>query len=78
MIPAAVVRAVRRRLEPYRGHLQLKLDWLLGRGVRQLGAGEVTDAETGITSADPGRIALATTGPQRLSDHLPIHADIAI
>ena len=78
MIPAALVRAVRKRLEPYQGYLQLKLDWLLGRGVRALCSGEMTDAATGIVSAGPGRVTVATTGPQRLSDHLPIHADIAI
>lgn len=78
MVPAPVVKAVRRRLEPYHGHLQLKLDWLLGRGIRPLGGGEATDAETGTISMDPGRVPVTTTGPERLSDHLPIHADISI
>jgi len=78
MVPAALLRIIRRRLEQYRGNLQFKLDWLLGRGVRPLGSGEMTDAATGIVSAGPGRVAAATTGPERVSDHLPIHADIII
>lgn len=78
MVPAALVRAVRKRLRPCHGYLQFKLDWMLGKDVRPLGSGEVTDAATGIVSADPGRVAAPTTGPERLSDHFPIHADIAI
>ena len=78
MVPAAVLKAVRRRMERYRGHLQLKLDWLLARGIRPLGSGDVTDAETGVVSVAPGRVNTTTMGPERLSDHLPIYADISI
>jgi hypothetical protein len=78
MVPAPLARAVQKRLTPYDGYLQFKLDWLLGKNIRPLRTGEATDHMTGIVSLDPGTVSVPITGSGRLSDHLPIHADIAI
>lgn len=78
MLPTFIVRHIRRCLEPYQGHLIFKLDWLLGRGVRPLRAGEADDPGAGIASADPGCIPTERTGPNRISDHVPIFADLRL
>jgi endonuclease/exonuclease/phosphatase family metal-dependent hydrolase len=69
---------IERRLEPYEGRLDLRLDWLVGRGVRPLEPGAVEDAATGERSRGAGCIETPHWGPERVSDHVPIHADLAL
>ena len=76
LLPGFVVSYVRRCLDPYKGHLSFKLDWLLGRGVQALRAGEVMDAATGVASSSAGNVSMEHTGPARISDHIPIFADL--
>ena len=76
LLPASVLNVMRRRLEPYHGYLCFKLDWLLGKNIRALGSGEVRDADTSIASVGPGCVQVENSGPERISDHLPIYADI--
>lgn len=78
MVPAVLRNFLRRRLEPYRDGLPMKLDWFLGRDVHPLRAGEITDRSSGVSSCDPSCALTLRTGPARLSDHSPIYTDIKI
>lgn len=75
-LPDAILGAVRKRLEPYQGYFRFKLDWLLGKNVAPLRAGQKCDRESGISSVDPGCVEGINYGPDRISDHLPIYADL--
>jgi endonuclease/exonuclease/phosphatase family metal-dependent hydrolase len=75
LLPAFLNRLMRRRLAPYGGFLHLRLDWILGRGVRPLSSGELRDGPTGTAACNPGRVLLARSGAERPSDHSPIFAD---
>ncbi len=77
-IPGVLVQAVRRRLLPHQGYLHFKLDWLLGRDVRPLRSGELADPESGVRSSAPGCVNLPRIGPGRISDHVPIYADVIV
>lgn len=74
-LPSAVVHLVSKRLAAYEGYLRLKLDWFLARGLEGLRKGEAIDRDSGVPSLDPGCVSVAATGPGRISDHAPIHAD---
>jgi endonuclease/exonuclease/phosphatase family metal-dependent hydrolase len=74
--PASILNAVRKRLDPYQGYLCFKLDWLLGKNIHALSGGQKQDKDTGIVSLDPGCLKIENSGPDRISDHLPIYADI--
>jgi len=78
MLPALFSRWVQPRLLAFDGRLDLKLDWILGRNIRGLLRGEVTDPLSGVTSEDPGCVETERTGQGRLSDHSPIFADIRL
>jgi endonuclease/exonuclease/phosphatase family metal-dependent hydrolase len=78
LLPAFVVRRVLRRLSPFAGHLNLKLDWFLGRGVQPLKCGELAEAAAGVRSADPGVVATPRKGAGRISDHSPIYLDLRL
>jgi len=78
LLPRFLVRMVQNRLEPYGGELCFKLDWLLGRGVQALRAGELRDRQTGVTSRNPACVPLVRSGCARPSDHRPIYADIRL
>jgi endonuclease/exonuclease/phosphatase family metal-dependent hydrolase len=78
MLPRPLADAVRRRLTPYKGYLELKLDWLFARRVKPLRASEMLDSQTGISSRDPGCVATPATGAARISDHMPVFADVLV
>jgi len=78
MLPGPVARFVERRLKAYEGYFAFKLDWLLGRGIRGLCRGEITDSETHVVSVDPGCVQTNRVGPARMSDHSPIYADFCL
>jgi hypothetical protein len=75
-LPGWIVDIIRRRLEPYGSHLLLKLDWLFGKGVRPLKQAEARDDAAGVVSLSPGCLRADRTGPDRISDHSPIYADV--
>ena len=75
-IPPVIVELLQKRLEPYNNRLYFKLDWLLGRGVHGLRGGEIRDPGSGVVSVNPGVVHCPQHGPDRISDHLPIYADI--
>jgi len=58
------------------GYLSFKLDWLFGKNVRALGRGQMRDDLSGEFSQGPGVVSGENYGPDRISDHLPIYADI--
>jgi endonuclease/exonuclease/phosphatase family metal-dependent hydrolase len=78
LLPDFFIQFIRRRFEPFRGRLEFKLDWLLSRGVRALRSGEMLDSGSGTLSLDPACIPLERVGPNRISDHSPIFADIRL
>jgi hypothetical protein len=75
-LPDSVLRLFRGRLKPYQGCLSFKLDWLLGKNLRALSSGQKRDTLTGVLSLKPGTVRMVNSGPDRISDHLPIYADI--
>jgi endonuclease/exonuclease/phosphatase family metal-dependent hydrolase len=77
-LPGFLSRWIGRRLAPYHGALHLRLDWLLGKGVRALRKNEIKDGPSGIASVDPGCVPTLRIGPERMSDHGPIYADLRL
>ena len=75
-MPRWILQLVKKRLNPYRGYLCFKLDWIVGRGVPVLGHGQKQDEKTKVISLGPASIRFENSGPGRTSDHLPIYADI--
>ncbi len=71
----ALTRFCRRKLEPWNGEANFKLDWFAGRGLRALRAGELIEPD-GRTSVDPLVFHKPEWEGQRLSDHDPILVDI--
>ncbi len=75
-LPRPLLRMVKKRLEPFDGHLRFKLDWFLGKGLNALSEGWNRDPDTGLNSLNPGRVEDLNYGPDRISDHLPIYVDL--
>lgn len=69
---------VTRRMDADGLMLEFKLDWLAGRGLRALKAGEMTDEATGIESLSPQTIKGLSRNGAPLSDHDPVVIDIAL
>ncbi len=78
LFPDFVGRLLRKRLSGYQGYLRFRLDWLLGKGVRGLRTGALRDRDAGITSLDAGCVPSKQVGPERISDHSPIYADLRV
>jgi endonuclease/exonuclease/phosphatase family metal-dependent hydrolase len=74
--PTSLLKVVRRRLDPYKGYLCFKLDWLLGNNIRMLTEGQNRDLSAGVESLSPGCVKGENSGVNRISDHLPIYADL--
>jgi endonuclease/exonuclease/phosphatase family metal-dependent hydrolase len=77
-LPGPMKWWVNRRIGPEGLMLEPRLDWLAARGLGALKAGEVTDAETGVTSIDAQTFAGLTHDGAPLSDHDPVVVDIAL
>jgi endonuclease/exonuclease/phosphatase family metal-dependent hydrolase len=77
-LPDALANMVKKRLEPYSGYLCFKLDWIVAKGIQALKGGQKSDLQTEVRSLDPGCLKGKNAGPDRISDHLPIHADISV
>ncbi|RMG45620.1 MAG: hypothetical protein D6723_18215 [Acidobacteria bacterium] len=77
-LPGPIRSWVLSRLARYDHRLDMKLDWMAGRDVRALRAGELTDAATGITSLDPQAIPSLVVQGRPLADHDPIVVDIRL
>ena len=75
-LPDYISCLIERRLEPYNGCLCFKLDWIAGRHVRALKPCQKRDERTGVKSLAPGCRTGTNAGPDRVSDHLPIYADV--
>jgi endonuclease/exonuclease/phosphatase family metal-dependent hydrolase len=75
-LPGPAISLIKNRLEPYQGYLCFKLDWILGRAIQPLSAGQKQDSMANIFSLNPGSVKMENSGPGRISDHLPIYADI--
>jgi len=73
--PAKLLNVIHRRLAPYQGYLAFKLDWLVGKNVRSLVGGQTRDNGTDVVSLNPACLKTENSGPNRISDHLPIYAD---
>lgn len=77
-LPSLMKWWVNRRIGPEGLLLEFRLDWLAGRGVRALRAGEVIDRRTGIASIDAQTFSGLTWEGSALSDHDPIVVDLAL
>jgi endonuclease/exonuclease/phosphatase family metal-dependent hydrolase len=75
-LPAALLKPLQRRLEAYQGYLCFKLDWLLGKNVLPLSGGQKKDMVAGVGALGPACLKGGNAGPDRISDHLPIYADL--
>jgi hypothetical protein len=73
-----VTEWIRKRLQPYGGHLRFKLDWFFGRNVFPLSNRERRDPETGLESSAPDCLPSPMVGQDRVSDHAPIFADLVL
>jgi hypothetical protein len=69
---------VNRRVGPEGLLLEFRLDWLAGRGIRALKAGEVIDLQTGVASVDAQTFLDLKHNDSPLSDHDPIVVDVAV
>jgi len=69
---------VNRRIGPEGLLLEFRLDWLAGRGLRALSAGEVVDEQTGVTSVGAQTFQDLKFNGSPLSDHDPIVVDLAL
>jgi hypothetical protein len=74
-LPDLITRLVKKRLAPYEGYLCFKLDWLLGKNITAVD-GEKFDIRMEVKSLKPAVINGINSGPGRISDHLPIYADV--
>ena len=50
----------------------------MAKGIQALKGGQKSDLQTEVRSLDPGCLKGKNAGPDRISDHLPIHADISV
>jgi endonuclease/exonuclease/phosphatase family metal-dependent hydrolase len=75
-LPEAILNVIRRRIEPYEGYFRFKLDWFFKKNIRPLIGEEKYDDRSGISSVNPGCLAGINYGSDRISDHLPIYADL--
>jgi endonuclease/exonuclease/phosphatase family metal-dependent hydrolase len=75
-LPISVLKVLHKRLEPYQGYLCFKLDWLFGKNVVALGDEQKKDMRANVASMKPSCLKGENTGPLRMSDHLPIYADL--
>jgi len=58
--------------------LEFRLDWLAGRGLRALEAGDLIDEQTGTVSVGPQTFRGLTQNGSPLSDHDPIVVDVGL
>ncbi len=78
-LPLALREAFERRLARHNYQLDLRLDWIAGRGVRPLGEREAVDAASGVISLSPQTIAeLKNERGGAIADHDPIMADFCL
>jgi endonuclease/exonuclease/phosphatase family metal-dependent hydrolase len=75
-LPSSVLEMLRARLDPYQGYLCFKLDWLFGKNVPALADKQKKDMRANEASRKPSCIMGENAGPLRISDHLPIYADL--
>ncbi|MBI1749009.1 MAG: endonuclease/exonuclease/phosphatase family protein [Acidobacteria bacterium] len=75
-IPGVVQRWATRRMARYDFRLELRLDWIVARGLRPLGAYEVVDQTTGVGSVTAQTVKGLAFQQRPLSDHDPIVADL--
>ncbi|MEW6209647.1 MAG: endonuclease/exonuclease/phosphatase family protein [Acidobacteriota bacterium] len=68
---------VTRRMDDDGLMLEFKLDWLAGRGLRALHAGEIKDEAAGTESLSPQTVKGLSHNGSHLSDHDPVVVDIA-
>ncbi|NLT66868.1 MAG: hypothetical protein GXX84_09720 [Acidobacteria bacterium] len=76
-LPKSLASLVQRRLAPYQGYLCFKLDWLLGKNIVSVPDG-TSDRRAQIPALKPAVVEGVNFGPDRISDHLPIFADIGV
>lgn len=75
-MPGFAVKILRRKLRPWNGVAQLKVDWFCGRGLQVLdGTGPTTQGEP--ASRPPTVVQRPTFDGTQLSDHDPILVDVA-
>ncbi len=76
VLPKFLLRLIKARLDPYKGFLCFKLDWIVGKNLLPLGRAERIDIDTGKASLVASRVDGDNSSTVRASDHLPIYADL--
>lgn len=78
-LPNFLAAAIARQIARYKGQLDFRLDWLLGRGVIALGEGEVIDTASQGASRKPQTISgLRNEAGEQITDHDPITVDLRL
>lgn len=77
-VPRFSQQLVIRKFAPTGGRVGMRLDWFIGRRLRPLTEGEITDAATGVVSTRPHTINNLGHGSGPLSDHHPILVDFTV
>jgi endonuclease/exonuclease/phosphatase family metal-dependent hydrolase len=78
-LPKVFADIMDRRLAPYAGRLDFRLDWMLGRNITALNEGEVADSQSGASRLNPQTIAgLKNEMGGQISDHDPITVDVVL
>jgi endonuclease/exonuclease/phosphatase family metal-dependent hydrolase len=78
-LPKFLADAFEHRMARFNHRLDLRLDWIVGRGVKPLSDGEVVDRASGVHSRSPRSISgLKNESGDPISDHDPITADIEL
>ncbi|MCI0338773.1 MAG: hypothetical protein L0226_14455 [Acidobacteria bacterium] len=78
-LPKFLADAFEQRMSRFNHRLDFRLDWIVGRGIKPLGDGDLIDSASGIVSRSPQSIAgLVNENGGQISDHDPITADIII
>jgi hypothetical protein len=75
-LPASLLKILHKRLGPYQGCLRFRLDWLFGKNVAALADEQKKDMRAEVSSRKPSCLKGEYIGPHRISDHLPIYADL--
>ena len=74
-MPALAIKILRRKLRPWNGVAQLKVDWFCGRGLQVLD-GTGSRPKGGPASCAPTVVQRPTFDGTQLSDHDPILVDV--
>ncbi len=78
-LPGFLTKAINRQMARYKGQLDFRLDWMLGRNISALQDEEMIDGKTKIASLKPHTISgLRNKDGSQIADHDPITFDLKL